>query len=80
MSTEEQRAKWRKAKQAQMEREGKPVKRKKMSSQTEAIVYLRHARTAIKHQVVSGQGTLDDPVYLFAMLALRALETSKEAT
>lgn len=40
----------------------------------DAIIYLRHARTAMIEQVVSGQSKLEDPAYLFALLALKSLE------
>jgi hypothetical protein len=51
-----------------------PVRKKRRRPNHDAVIYLRHARTAMTEQVVSGQASLDDPVYLFAMLALRALE------
>jgi len=40
----------------------------------DAIVYLRHAKDAMKVQLVQDPGRFDDPVYLFAMLALATLE------
>jgi hypothetical protein len=78
MSTEAQRAAWRKAKQKA--RGPKKPRGKGLLGSAEAVIYLRHARTAITHQVVSGAGKIDDPVYLFAMLALRALQTNKSST
>lgn len=40
----------------------------------DALIYLQHARDAIKEDIVNGDGSLDNPVYLFSMLALRELE------
>jgi hypothetical protein len=85
MSSEAQRAAWREAAKARRERLKKaaPTQRrghkkmfdKKAKAPTqEAIAYLRHARRAMMIQISDGVNALDDPAYLFALLALRALE------
>lgn len=40
----------------------------------DAIVYLRHAKDAMKVQIAADPSRLDDPAYLFSMLALKTLE------
>jgi UDP-2,3-diacylglucosamine pyrophosphatase LpxH len=40
----------------------------------DAIIYLRHARDAMKVVIVADPTRLEDPAYLFAMLALNVLE------
>lgn len=40
----------------------------------DAIIYLRHARTAMIRQVVEEKDKLENPVYMFALMALNALE------
>lgn len=40
----------------------------------DAIVYLRHARSAMIRQVVEERDKLENPVYMFALMALNALE------
>lgn len=94
MSTEAQRKQWREAaqKRREMLKEASPAQRRghrlmfgnknaaKKTPTIEAIAYLRHARRAMITQIAESANTLDDPAYLFALLALRALErpASKE--
>lgn len=76
MSTEEERKKWRE--QSQRLRDAKKAKPKRKYVRrpraSDAVIYLRHARTAMIHQVASGESKLEDPVYMFALLALNVLE------
>ena len=51
----------------------KPFKAYRPKAQ-DAIIYLRHAKDAMKVVIVEDPSRLDDPVYLFAMLALATLE------
>jgi transposase-like protein len=53
---------------------GKKKAVNKLSNVHGAIVYLRHARTAAVVQITQDPNRWDDPVYQFAMMALRALE------
>jgi hypothetical protein len=52
----------------------RPKKQKAKANVHDALVYLNHAKTSAKLEIAEGRATLDDPVYLFAMLALRSLE------
>jgi transposase-like protein len=52
----------------------KAVKKRKHTPMQEAIIYLHHARTAAVLSVTQDPSRMDDPVYLFAMMALRTLE------
>jgi hypothetical protein len=77
MSTAKQRKKWREDKRRRVKEkreQGNKKPRFQRGPTRDAIVYLRHARNAIKVEIVTGRGSLDDPAYLFAMLALSALE------
>lgn len=91
MSTKAQRAKWNKDYRDRQKRlaamdkadlriAGRTYQTKVKNRQArnaDAVIYLRHARAEIDRQVKSGAARVDDPAFLYALLALRCLEGAR---